>query len=248
MKKNVHLSLVFAFGLLFSFHSTAQSLRYGLRAGAGFAKFNYEPTVDSSDTEYYAGMWYEKKGSFRPSFMAAGVLEYDLSKDFFLSSGLQVSAKFSKVMAEERYFSEYSVNDFRLRTLYLQIPVSAHYRAGKFFLGAGGYLGLGLSGNWKNTNTLYVSDGVTLKIPVVVESAEPVKFGTDLKNTNLKRVDAGLRAELGLGLKTIRLSLAYEYGLINNLASGANPNGPNFDSKLHHQAIYATATYYWLAK
>jgi len=228
-------------------------LRFGLKAGAGLAKLDYEPSppVNNASSDFYQGLWYDYKGAFRPSFLVAGVLEYDLSKDFFLSSGVQACVKTSHVKFEYSNFGYSYTNDFHLRAFYLQVPLNLHYRVGKFFLGAGGYAGLGIGGKWKNEYVLYVSDGVPLKTPEVTESSENIKFGNDFEKSNLKRFDAGLRAEVGFGLKTIRLSIAYEHGLVNNLSSGTvyfDVGSQFYDPKLYHQAITATATYYWLAK
>jgi hypothetical protein len=75
-----------------------------------------------------------------------------------------------------------------------------------------------------------------------------VTFGNDQNSANFRRFDYGARAEAGFGLKTVRLTLAYDYGLANNLPGGANANGAPFDGKLRHQAIYAMLTYFWGTK
>ena len=239
MKKTLSFGLTLAFICCICNLSFAQALRVGIKGGTGFAKLDYTPNspTDSFDVEYYAGLSYSKMGSFRPTFLLAGVLEYDLSKDFFLSSGLQGSLKFSHAKTDP---SLSIFNDFRLRVLYLQLPVNVHYRAGKFFLGAGGYAGLGLVGNWKEER---YDDGELVK-----SASDQVKFGSDPADSNLKRFDAGLRAELGLGLKTIRLSVAYEHGLVNNLNQWMPNEKEIFNSRLLHRSITVAATYYWLAK
>ncbi len=239
MKNAVIVFFVTAFWFSFAVTLTAQSLRFGLKAGAGVAKFDYEPTppADTFSSDFYAGLSYDRANKFRPTFLVAGVLEYDLSKDFFLSTGLQSCLKFSKV---ERDLSLSVNNDFNMHVLYLQMPLNVHYRAGKFFLGAGGYAGLGIGGKW---NAKIFDDG-----ELIETLSDQLKFGKKIEVSNLKRFDAGLRAEIGFGLKTIRLSIAYDYGMVNNLNQWANDKQVVYKSKLHHQALYATATYYWLAK
>lgn len=227
-------------GLLNTSH--AQGLRFGIRAGVGFAKMDYEPTPppDTFQYDYYAGLWYARESKFRPTFLAGGVLEYDLSKDFLLSSGAQVCIKFARAKVDDYY---YNTHDFKMQLLYLQIPLNVQYRTGKFFLGGGGYAGFGLGGKWKDTNTILDPDGT-----IEIKDGDGIKFGNSFEQKNLRRFDAGLRAEIGFGLKMVRLSVAYEYGLLNNLNSGTDPNNGVYDSKLKHQAITATASYYWLAK
>jgi len=242
MKKTFYLFLTIAFWLSCCPGSNAQNLRFGVKAGAGVANLDYEPesSADTFDFDFYRGLFYNKGSNFRPTFLLGGVLEYDLSKDFFLSGGVQITGKFAHVEADD---PRWSTNDFRLRAFYMQIPMNVHYRAGKFFLGAGGYAGIGIGGKWKNTNVYEDPDGDITK-----NSSDKIKFGNDDFESNLKRFDAGLRAEIGFGIKRIRLSLAYDHGLANNLSKFKDGKQVISVSKLRHQAITVTAAYYWLAK
>jgi hypothetical protein len=237
MIKNISTALIF---LGFLNTGSAQALRFGLKAGAGLSNLDFSSPInpDYPDQVYYAEIWYERKAVFRPAFLVGGVLEYDLTKDFLLSAGLNLNTKFSRV--QENSMADFT-RDFKLNLLYVQLPVNIHYRLSRFFIGAGGYVGLCAAGKWKLKETFITPNGT-------FETADDQKiaFGNNSVNANLKRLDAGIRGELGYGFKTVRLSLAYDHGLTNNLPT--LNDGMTYDGKLRHRAVYATVTYYWLAK
>ncbi|MFN0175899.1 MAG: porin family protein [Saprospiraceae bacterium] len=246
MKKIFPISLSIAFWLLCCAVSNAQSLRFGIKAGVGVAKLDYEPDtpLDSLDYfEYYYGPRNDFNSNFRPTYTLAGVIEYDLSKDFVLSSGIQTSLKFSRLNVQSGYARD--ENKYRFNVLYLKLPVTIHYRRGKVFLGAGGYAGWAVSGKYKNEvqndNSQYLDYNGDLK------------FGNDPEKSNLQRFDYGVRGEVGYSFKRLRLSLTFDQGIAKLKASNGNPAlQPNYSpyekGMLSNQAIYATATYYWLAK
>ncbi len=246
MKKSICISLATAFWLSFSIHSSAQSLRFGLKAGAGVAKFDYEPDtiVEPIDYfNYFGGPRNTAGGSYKPTYSLGGVLEYDLSKDFVLSTGIQASIKFSEHNVQYAYSRE--PNRYRFNVLYLQLPVTVHYRRGKFFAGAGGYAGWAVSGKWKND----VQDDS----PAFSYPTGKLRFGDDPEKSNLPRFDYGLRGELGYGFKQLRLSLNFDQGIAQlKSTNGESEYQGNISDvekgTLRNQAIYLTAAYYWLAK
>lgn len=243
MKNALSTLLVVALSIACTVVSTAQNFRFGIKAGAGLANLDYAPLAasDMAPFDYYNGLWYDReKSSFGPAFLLGETIEYDLSKDVFLASGIQLTSRYAHVNVDE---PTSNTNDFRLNLLHLQLPLKLHYRAGKLFLGAGGYASLGAGGKWKNTNTLISPNGT-----VTTETSGPVKFGKKLNESNMKRFDAGVGLELGYGFKTIRLNLSYEGGFVNNLSSGIGPKEEKVNSRLYHQVIYLTATYYWIKK
>lgn len=227
---------------LFFSDSEAQSLRFGLKAGAGMSNLDFStPAPDSFDQTSYATVWYERKAAYKPSILLGGVLEYDLTKDFLLSTGINLNAKFSHVVFSPN--SAYK-SDYRLRLVYAQVPVNVHYRRGKLFLGAGGYVGFCALGSWKRKETFFDPNGA----PHAENTSDNIVFGSDPEQANLKRLDAGVRVEIGYGFKTVRLSLAFDQGLLNNAPTGVSVSGFAYEGKLRHQAVYAMLTYYWLAK
>lgn len=246
MKKLFCLFLSTALWLSFSTITYAQSLRFGIKAGAGVAKFNYESDTapDSLDFfGFYRGPRNTDNATFKPSYAVGGVVEYDVSKLLFLSSGLQANLKFSQFKVQSGYARD--ENRYRFNVLYLQLPVMVHLRTGKFFLGAGGYGAWGVSGKWKND--VQNDDSVFQNI------SGKLNFGKDSSTSNLQRFDYGLRGEIGFGIKRLRLSLTFDQGLAKLKASNSEPlPQTNFypieKGTLRNQAIYATATYYWLAK
>jgi Outer membrane protein beta-barrel domain len=235
MKKQLLFSLILC---TFCASLSAQALRFGLKAGAGVSNLRFSGlNPDNTDEAYVAEIVYERKAAFRPTYLLGGVMEYDLTKDWLLSTGLNLTTKFSKIEnSPEKGYS----SDFRLRLTYLQVPLNIHYRRAKFFIGAGGYLGICPLGKWNFKRTFEAPN----YDPMVIDEGEAITFGNDPEYHNLKRFDFGVRGELGYGFKTMRLSLAYDHGLANNLPTLYNIRM----EKMRHQAIYATVTYYWLAK
>lgn len=237
MIKHISITLIFL-GILNT--GSAQALRFGLKAGAGLSNLDFSAPInpDYPDQVYYAEIWYERKAVFRPAFLVGGVLEYDLTKDFLMSAGLNLTSKFSHV--RENSMANFT-RDFKLNLLYVQLPVNIHYRISRFFIGAGGYVGLCAAGKWKLKETFISPNGTG-----EVFNSQGIALGNDSEFANLKPLDVGVRGELGYGFKTVRLSLAYDHGLTNNLPT--LQDGMTYDGKLRHRAVYATVTYYWLVK
>jgi hypothetical protein len=243
MKKNLSILLLLATCLCFPTSVTAQRLRFGLKAGAGFAKMDYQPdnAQDTFSIHFYSNLWHKTGGAYRPSFLLGGVVEYDVSKDFLLSSGVQLSSRSSKVEVSEMYSS----GDYRFSVYQVQVPLNLHYRLKRFFFGAGGYFSSAFAGQYKHVvKFTYPIGGVD-----GTEDSDNLKFGNDLES-NLQRFDFGLRGELGIGLKRTRLSVAFEQGFVNGLPKefGAPGQQRPRDAQLRNQTITASLVYYWLAK
>ncbi len=210
------------------------------------SKLDYKPDLPVDpvdDFSYFGGPRNKEGGVYKPTYLLGGVMEYDLSKDFVLSLGLQAALKYSSHTVAYAYSKE--PNKYRFNVVYLQLPVLVHYRRGKFFAGAGVYAGSALSGKWKNNvqDSDHIFQNYTGKL----------SFGNDSLRSNLPRFDFGLRGELGYGFKQFRLNLTFDQGLSQLKATNGeweqNGNASNVETGvLRNQAIYLSATYYWLAK
>ena len=144
MKRSFYSLLILALWLCSIQHSSAQSLRFGLKAGVGMSKLDYKPDLPVDpvdDFSYFGGPRNKEGGVYKPTYLLGGVMEYDLSKDFVLSLGLQAALKYSSHTVAYAYSKE--PNKYRFNVVYLQLPVLVHYRRGKFFAGAGVYAGQG---------------------------------------------------------------------------------------------------------
>jgi Outer membrane protein beta-barrel domain len=213
----------------------AQALRLGLKAGAGFSTYHFDATnPDFGDLGFYGDLYFELKPVTRPIGTVAGILEYDMTKDIMLSAALQFSPRFLSASEGNEKFKR----DFQMSMWYAHVPLLVHYRKRSFFIGAGGYAGLALSGKWKLTETFASPNGTSQE-----SNSDVLDFGNELFVDDLRRPDFGLKAEIGYGFKTVRLSVAYEYGLTNYL-----PEGKTQDSHLGQQTLQATVAYYWLLK
>ncbi|QTE39439.1 porin family protein [Mucilaginibacter gossypii] len=90
----------------------------------------------------------------------------------------------------------------KVKLYYLQVPVNVVYHVpavvGDFYLGAGPYLGMGVSGKAKDNSG----------------NSEDIKFGSG--QDEIKRTDAGLNAIVGFKFKTgFLINANYDWGLTN---------------------------------
>lgn len=152
------------------------------------------------------------------SFYIGGTVDLPVSDLFSIQPGLTLIGKGGKAQV---YFSNFEPGpglyvfqgDYKLNTMYLDIPVNAVFNfnigRGKIFFGGGPYYGFAISGKTK-------TEGITINgaNQANQSSKQDVKFG---KNEDLQRSDYGLNflagfelnnglnihAGYGLGLKTI---------------------------------------------
>lgn len=222
---------------------TAQGFRFGLKGGAGVSNLQFGGfTADPSDQPKYAGLQYNRSGNYFPSIWLGAVAEYDLTTSLLASAGVQLTPRFAK--SEKKDLLPDYENEVSLNLYYLQVPLVLHYHTRKFFFGAGVYGGLCFAGKYKWKETYY-----DLGIAYPSETDNPVEFGSDTKSDNLKRLDFGLHGEIGYVFKTLRLSLVYDHGLLNNVPNGDYDSYKIFlNGELKQRALYAMVTYYWLAK
>ena len=79
-------------------------------------------------------------------------MEFDLTKEFVFSTGIQLTPRYSNTVLNYLPKSE---NEVRVRLNYLQIPVTCYYRKRQMFFGLGGYWGACLWGNWETEERYY---------------------------------------------------------------------------------------------
>jgi hypothetical protein len=131
MKKNV---LVFAFAvvtLIFSTQLSAQDLSVGFKAGAGLSNYRLGGEMKNLKSKMNIG------GS------AGGFVKYDLSPNFALQSGIDVYYNTSKLEST----TDKSLEKFK--SFGIEVPlygiVQGELGSGKAFIGAGPYVGYGIS-------------------------------------------------------------------------------------------------------
>ncbi len=186
--------------------SDAGKIKYGVRAGvnAAYHGFSNAYKKDAKDDGY----------SNRPvvSFHAGGYVDYMLTNAISIQGGLLLTGKGGKEnwAGEDPFSGNDSKGGVREHTLYLEIPVNAVYKIGKFYAGAGPYLGYALSGKWKEWYDEYEEDGE------VISDDESGKIVFSGENAYRKRLDAGANIMAGYQITDhINVGLNFGIGLMN---------------------------------
>lgn len=204
MKRFITLLTV---AILFSSNpSLAQSpgskITYGIKAGVNAAYFGLS-------SEYKKEM---KEDGFTNipvvSFHLGGYADYTITEAFSLQAGLLLTGKGSKELwsGEDDFEDFYYEGSFKENLMYLEIPVNAVYKKGRFYFGAGPYAGYALSGKWKEKYEEDYGDG---DIENAAESGKIVFSG---ENAYRKRFDFGVNLLAGYQLSK-KLSLGANFGL-----------------------------------
>lgn len=186
-------------------------VKFGVKAGATFPNFS----ISGQDSEDDAKM--------TTSFYIGGTVTVPVSDRFSLQSGLSFIGKGT----ESDNLSEFSEDGMsvtgkaKINPLYLELPVNAivNFEAGngKFFIGAGPYVAMGIAGKVKVTGSA-TANGSTTTATV----KEDIKFGTG-DDDLLKRGDFGLNFLAGYELNNgFNIQAGYGLGLSNLLNVDSN--------------------------
>ncbi|QIH36089.1 porin family protein [Sphingobacterium sp. DR205] len=180
--KKLLLSAAILFGSLGAF--AQGGLGYGLRAGVNIPKYS----TSFGDTKSNTG------------FFVTGYLDAPVSPYFSVQPGLSLQNKGAKWL-------ETSNGDVKESVMSLDIPVNLVAKlptggSGNFFIGAGPYVGFGLSGKQKATG----GD---------VKFEEDIEFGSG-EGKHLKRTDFGVNFLAGYQLTNgFQINAGYGLGLTN---------------------------------
>ena len=202
--------------------ANAQIVRIAPEIGVNFSDLN----TQYSDRSY--------DNSLKPGLKVGGVVDISLSRYFSIQPGLFYSSK----GAEEDYVSYRSTNNtttrdetqYRYRIDYLEMPMNfqvkfGHSRHGRYFVGAGPYLGYALGGRAKQTSgsvTAFNGGGV---VSHDQSSGYSLNIGDNPNTDDITRWDAGVNFNVGYlfrGGTFIRAN--YGQGLVNVLPGGDDNN------------------------
>lgn len=184
--KKVLLSFSAAFMLAFG--GQAQTpLQYGVKAGINFPSYSYGNSNMLSDSKATT------------NFYVTGYLDAPVTSNLYIQPGVSLQGKGAKLISDGNRGFEVKQN-----TMWLEVPVNFvgkfQTSAGSFFLGAGPYVGFGLSGKNK------IESGS-------VDIQDKFKFG---KSKSLKGTDFGLNFLAGYKLDGgLTLNVGYGLGLTN---------------------------------
>jgi len=196
--------------LLVGITTSNAQLRFGIKAGLNLANINFEGDYDEIDTKTI------------PSFHAGPVIEFGITENIGIGSGLIVSGKGFKV--EEEILGE------KLKStsnpIYLQVPVTLNYSNSGFFAAIGPYVGFGLFGNTK-------SEGFG------DDETDSIEFG-NTENDDYGPLDFGASIEAGYGFGALRITASYGLGLANVIPKDVTDL---IDEKATHNVIGVSAAY-----
>ncbi|MFN0175814.1 MAG: porin family protein [Saprospiraceae bacterium] len=207
--KNLNSVLAVAAFFLFCITTTNAQLTFGVKAGLNLANINYD-----GDEELDTKML--------PSFHAGAVVEFGITENIGIGSGLMVTGKGFKL--EEEFLGE--TLKATSNPIYLQVPVTLNYNNSGFFAAVGPYVGFGLFGNAK------VEAGGE-------KETESLEFGSSDED-DYSALDFGASLEVGYGFGPIRVSASYGLGLANVIPKDL---ADITDEKATHAVIGISATY-----
>lgn len=186
--------------LLLVLSSKSYSQDIILKAGLNLATFygqDYEDDVEGL--------------KIKPGFHFGGVVELPISEILSLEAGLVFSTKGSKYHEADR--SDDYVYDSKFNLNYINLPVTAkiNFNIGdvKIFGTAGPNLGYGMTGKSKSTEYF---KGKTTK------QSYNTKWGSGTYD-DLRRVDFGVIAGIGVEISSIIVGVNYDLGLLNIAAN-----------------------------
>ncbi len=202
--------LFIAAALLLSSSAIFAQTKFGVKGGVNFANVNVKE--DESP--------FSMSPSSITSFHVTGLADIPVSSIFSLQPGLSFTGKGFKVdMSEDGNTYKATANVY-----YLEIPINAVAKfpagSGKFFIGAGPYAGIGLTGKTKTETSGDIAD-------LIPSEKKDIKFGNNAEEDDLKRADLGLNFLAGYELNNgLTLNGGYGLGLTN-----LEPKGNGASSK-----------------
>lgn len=215
MKTILKTSLL-AISLLIGVAANAQEqpLTFGVKAGMNLS--NYGGDAENTDAKI--------------GFNVGVTVDYALTQDLFLMSGLDFSIKGAKATEKDSFGTVEVEYEYTSSPMYLQLPVHIGYKfevseGVKLNLHAGPYIAYGIGGKEKMK--------IKGNVPGVdLEADEDVDlFGKD----GLNRFDFGLGLGVGVEFGKFGVGLGYDLGL-------ANISGES-DYKLSNMNAYLTVGY-----
>lgn len=209
------LGTALLFASLFSFAQNAQ-----IRAGLNLANVSVTNNGRVDDANQLT------------SFQAGILTDIKLGKSFLsLQPGLLYTGKGSKVQKGTAGQAGYFKQTFN--PMYLEVPVNLLFKAplgsaSRFFVGAGPYVAMGISGKTKTEGTRALTGNYSYERDITFSNDDPTTFNEE-EGTGLgvvRRFDYGLNGTAGIEGKSTMLGVSYGLGMAK-LQSGTNNNEDN---------------------
>ena len=188
--KNLVKLLIVVFIVTMVSESFAQT--FGVKAGLNLSNQLFK---DDDNT-------YSEDFKMNPGFHIGTIAEFPITEIFSFETGLLLSTKGFRFSREETFLGEtielIHKNNLNNLDIPLTAKVSFNVGGAKIYGAIGPYLGMGLFGKIKATET---------------EEAD-IEWGSDDK-ADYKRFDFGLFAGAGVEINSIQIGLSYGFGLAN---------------------------------
>lgn len=203
------------FGYSFAQTTTTPKVRYGLKAGINFTK------IAITGQEYQDDEKDDAKNI--TSFQFGAYADVPLSTSFSIQSGVILNGKGGEIQLSEantQLGPPTVTGTIKYELMYIEIPVNAVYRINSFYLGAGPYAAVALSGKYKSE--------LTSSLTGQTENEERDIKLRDHRDADLKRTDFGINFLAGYELKNgFNLGINYGIGLSNLNPSRGTYNDQN---------------------
>jgi hypothetical protein len=178
--------------------NAGSSFHVGLKAGINISNMKF--TGNGVNLSYSA----------LAGFNGGLALELGLTESIGLRTGLEVQTKGTKT-------NNAGSDNFKIRPIYLELPLVVAYSTDQFFIGAGPALGFGIAGNTRTESSGY---------PTIIQK---IVWGSGASD-DFKAFDLGLRFEIGAKFGNTRTGVSFNQGLINILpdTNGSGEKGHNW--------------------
>ena len=204
--------------MMISSTSVFAQASFGVKAGLNLSKMSGKAEGEKLDDI-----------KMKPGFNIGAFADFSFSDMFALETGLTIETKGFKIKNEEEMFGGNLESKTTFNVVYATIPVQARLNFSNFYVLAGPYIGIGVTGKLK-TKVTY--DGETEK------EDDSIEFGDDAEESDLKRLDFGLGVGAGYEITdNFGVRLGYDLGLAN-----LTPGGDK-DNKLKNGSINLSVTF-----
>lgn len=209
--------------------TTSAQIKFAPELGINMAMMNRHSTSSMGSKS--------EVSKLSPGVKIGAIADIGLAKYFFLQTGIFYTwnnVKFSEVIDFSMYGLENAERVSRYRTHNIQVPLFALYKsgfegAGRFFIGAGPYLGYALSGRENHKVPVDTYDAAENKVSYYIKSSESaIEFGDDPATDRLRNLDYGAIATMGYQSNVgLYFRSTFHYGLANVQPGGSSDNSLN---------------------
>jgi hypothetical protein len=210
MKKTIILSAVIAFAIS---SNQADAQIYRVKAG-----LNLSNMVMKDNNETYSSDFKNK-----PGVHLGGTIQTPTEGVFSFEGGMFLSTRGFIYDERGEYMGVQTSVEETANLFYLDIPLTARANFdmgwGSFYANLGPYVGIGLAGNYKYEIEMFDE---------IIEDEEDIDWGSS-KDDDLRRLDLGLFAGVGLEFKRTQVGVNYGLGLMN--LAPVTDNGTTIQNK-----------------